>query len=283
MVGFLARGLWGAALAIAAGPAYDGSAMASGSSVSSAGEATYELYYWPGLPGRGEFIRLVLEDAGAAYVDVARLPEEQGGGAGAITRLLRGEHTGHLPLAPPILCHGELTIAQVANICMYLGPRLGLAPADEPGRLAVNQLQLTIADLVGEVHDTHHPIAVGRFYEQQKVAARERAAFFLDQRLPRFLAHFERVLGRNREGAGECLVGAGLSYVDLSLFHVLDGLTYAFPRAFGRNEASIPGLLALRDRVRQRRGIAAYMASDRHLAFNEKGIFRHYPELDLPD
>jgi len=279
----LAWALLGAALAIAAGRAYDGVDMQSGSSASCASEAAYKLYYWPGLPGRGEFIRLVLEDAGAAYVDVARLPTDQGGGAGAITRLLRGEHTGHLPLAPPILCHGELTIAQVANICMYLGPRHGLAPADEPGRLAVNQLQLTIADLVGEVHDTHHPIAVGRFYEQQKAAARERAVFFLDQRLPRFLAHFEKVLGRNREGSGECLVGARPSYVDLSVFHVLVGLAYAFPRAFARNEASIPGLLALRDRVRQRPGIAAYLASERHLAFNEKGIFRHYPELDLPE
>ncbi len=243
---------------------------------------TYALYYWPGLPGRGEFIRLLLEDAGATYVDVARLPEDQGGGAGAITRLLRGEHSGQLPLAPPILCHGELTIAQVANICLYLGPRLGLAPADEAGRLACTQLQLTIADLVGEVHDTHHPIAVGKYYEQQKVAARERAAFFLDQRLPRFLGHFERVLGRNREGDGQQLVGTAISYVDLSLTHVLDGLTYAFPRAFARSEATIPGLLALRERVRERPGIAAYMASDRRLPFNEKGIFRHYPELDVP-
>jgi glutathione S-transferase len=247
-----------------------------------ASEASYELYYWPGLPGRGEFIRLVLEDAGATYVDVARLPEDQGGGAGAITRLLRGEHTGQLPLAPPILRHGELTIAQVANICMYLGPRHGLAPADEPGRLACNQLQLTVADLVGEVHDTHHPIAVGRYYEQQKVAARERAAFFLDQRLPRFLGHFEKVLGRNREGGGRFLVGTSLSYADLSVFHVLEGLAYAFPRAFARNEATIPGLLGLRERVRERPGIAAYLASDRRLPFNEKGIFRHYPELDLP-
>lgn len=246
------------------------------------GDAHYELYYWPGLPGRGEFIRLALEEAGASYVDVARQPEERGGGAGAILRLLRGEASGLLPLAPPILRHGELTIAQVANILLYLGPRHGLSPADEPGRIVANQLQLTIADLVGEIHDTHHPIASGRYYEQQKVAARERAGFFLEQRLPRFLGYFERVLGRNSEGGGQVLVGATLGYVDLSLFHVLEGLAYAFPHAFTRGEAAIPGLLGLRERVRARPRIAAYLASDRRLAFNEQGIFRHYPELDLP-
>jgi glutathione S-transferase len=244
-------------------------------------ETPYELYYWPGLPGRGEFIRLLLEEAGAAYVDVARLPEDRGGGAGAITRLLRGEGSGLLPLAPPILRHGELTIAQVANICLYLGPRHGLAPTDEAGRLAAHQLQLTIADLVGEIHDTHHPIAVGRYYEQQKVAARERAGFFLEQRLPRFLGYFEKVLGRNAAGDGEVLVGGSLGYVDLSMFHVLEGLAYAFPNAYARSEPAIPGLNALRRRIRERPRIAAYLASDRRIEFNERGIFRHYAELDL--
>ncbi len=245
-------------------------------------ETPYELFYWPGLPGRGEFIRLVLEDAGAPYVDVARQPEDQGGGAGSIMRLLRGEGEGLIPLAPPILRDGRLTIAQVANICQYLAPRVGLAPVDEAGRVAANQLQLTIADLVSEVHDTHHPIAVGRYYEEQKVAARQRAEFFLDQRLPRFLGYFEKVLGRNREGEAQQLIGAAISHVDLSLYHVLEGLAYAFPNAFARAATAIPGLLGLRDRVRQRPRLAAYLASDRRLPFNEKGIFRHYAELDLP-
>lgn len=239
----------------------------------------YELFYWPGLPGRGEYVRLVLEDAGAAYVDVARLPEAQGGGASAITRLLRGEHAGLLPLAPPILRDGSRTIAQVANILQYLGPRCGLVPDDETGRVAVNQLQLTIADLVSEVHDTHHPISVGGYYEEQKVAARERAGFFIEQRLPRFLGYFEKVLARN--GGGQ-LVGSAISYVDLSLFHTLEGLAYAFPNAFARGEPAIPGLLALRERVRERPGVAGYLGSPRRLGFNERGIFRHYPELDAP-
>lgn len=239
----------------------------------------YELFYWPGLPGRGEFVRLVLEDAGAPYVDVARLPTEQGGGVAAILRLLRGEHDGLLPLAPPILRAGGLTLAQVANILQFLAPRVGLAPADEAGRLAANQLQLTIADLVSEVHDTHHPISTGRYYEDQKEAARERSAAFLEQRLGRFLGYFEGVLHRN--GDGSQLVGGAISYVDLSLFQVLEGLEYAFPRAFITASAAIPGLLALRERVRQRPRLAAYLGSTRRLAFNESGIFRRYPELDL--
>lgn len=242
-------------------------------------ETLHELFYWPGLPGRGEYVRLCLEDAGTPYVDVARLPEAQGGGASAIMRALRGEHGGLLPLAPPVLRVGALTIAQVANILQYLGPRCGLAPDDEAGRLAVNQLQLTIADLVSEVHDTHHPISVGGYYEEQKVAARERAGFFVEQRLPRFLGYFERVLGRN---GGAQLVGSAISYVDLSLFHTLEGLAYAFPNAFARVSASIPGLLGLRERVRARPRLAAYLGSARRLAFNERGIFRRYPELDLP-
>lgn len=247
-----------------------------------ASEPTYALYYWPGLQGRGEFIRLIFEDAGVPYVDVGRLPDDRGGGAAAITRLLQGEHEGPLPYAPPILRHGARTIAQVAAICRYLAPRVGLAPDDEDGRIAADQLQLTIADLVAEVHDTHHPIALDLYYEDQKDAARARAKSFLERRMPRFLGYFERVLARNAAGGGQQLVGAEISYVDLSLFQVLEGLAYAFPRAFAREEAAIPGLVALRERVRRRPRLAAYLASERRVPFNEKGIFRRYPELDLP-
>jgi glutathione S-transferase len=242
-------------------------------------EPEYELFYWPGLPGRGEYVRLVLEDAGAAYVDVARRPEAEGGGVAAVLRVLRGEGGGLVPFAPPVLRHGARTIAQVANICQYLAPRVGLAPDDEDGRLAAHQLQLTIADLVAEVHDTHHPISTALYYEDQKDAARARAREFCKQRLPKFLGHFERVLARS--GGGQ-LVGGAICYADLSLFHTLEGLEYAFPRAFAAEAAKVPGLLALRERVRARARLAAYLASPRRLAFNEHGIFRRYPELDLP-
>lgn len=242
-----------------------------------ASETPYELFYWPGLQGRGEFVRLMLEDAGAPYIDVARLPVSAGGGVAAITRLLRDEQAGLAPFAPPILRVGELLIAQVANICHFLGPRLGLAPADEAGRLAAHQLQLTISDLVSEVHDTHHPLSTGRYYEDQKDAARERARDFREQRLPKFLAYFNKTLERS---GGRQLVGDAITYPDLSLFQVLEGLAYAFPAAAARETAKVPALLALRDRVRERPRLAAYLASDRRIPFNETGIFRRYPELD---
>jgi glutathione S-transferase len=236
----------------------------------------YELYYWPGIQGRGEFIRLALEDAGARYVDVAR----GDGGVKAIARVLRGEgFEGPLPFAPPVLKHGPLVIAQVANILHYLAPRIGLAPSGEAAQHHALQLQLTIVDLVAEVHDTHHPVSTALYYEDQKPEARRRSASFVSQRLPKFLGYFERALARNGEGTQ--LLGDALSYVDLSLFQVVEGLRYAFPRAMALAEPTAPKVVALRDRVAERPRLAAYLASPRRLAFNESGIFRRYPELDL--
>lgn len=236
----------------------------------------YELFYWPGIQGRGEFIRLALEDAGARYVDVARGPE----GVKAIARVLHGEgFEGAPPFAPPVLRHGPLVIAQVANILHYLAPRIGLAPGGEAAQQQALQLQLTIADLVAEVHDTHHPVSTALYYEDQKPEARRRAASFVAQRLPKFLGYFERALHRN--GDGTRLLGGAVSYVDLSLFQVVEGLRYAFPRAMALAERKVPAVVALRDRVAERPNIAAYLSSPRRLAFNESGIFRRYPELDL--
>ena len=242
----------------------------------------FELYYWPGLQGRGEFVRLILEDAGAGYVDVARLPPSEGGGPQAIVRMMKEARGPLPPRAPPILKDGELVLAQTATICAYLAEQSGLAPKDEAGRLHARQLQLTIADLVTEAHDTHHPIATGRYYEEQKKEAHERATYFRQERMPKFLGYFERVLQENPQAPGQHLVGDGFTYVELSLFQVLEGLRYAFPNAFKRLEPQIPGLLALRDRVAARPRIAAYLKSERRLPFNEQGIFRHYPELDEP-
>lgn len=247
--------------------------------MSDASSATYRLYYWPFLQGRGEFIRLAFEEAGVPYVDVARLPADQGGGVQAIQRVLQGGGGALRPFAPPILKVGDLVLAQVASILQYVGPRLRLVPEDEAGRIAVNQLQLTIADLVAEVHDTHHPIGSSLYYEDQKPEAKRRAASFLSQRMPKFLGYFEGVLQQN---GGEHLIGADLTYADLSMFQVLSGLAYAFPSGFAGVAPSIPGLLALRDRVAARPRIAAYLASERRLPFNENGIFRRYPELDAP-
>jgi glutathione S-transferase len=240
----------------------------------------YELVYWPILQGRGEFVRLALEDAGADYVDLARLPAEEGGGMEAVLSHVRGQQPGLPPLAPPILRHGQLLLAQTANILLYLGPRLGLAPEDEPGRLAANQLQLTVEDLMSEVHATHHPIATSKYYEEQKAESLQAAADFCKDRLGKFLGYFERVLQHN---GGQHLVGSAVSYPDLSLFQILSGLEYAFPRALDAVRPEIPGLSALAERVAARPRLAAYLKSDRRIPFNEHGIFRRYPELDLQE
>ncbi len=236
----------------------------------------YELYYWAGIQGRGEFVRLALEEAGADYVDVAR----EAGGEGKMRRLLDGQEVEHPPFAPPFLRTGELLLTQTANILFYLGPHLDLAPAEEAGRLWAHQLQLTIADLVDEVHDTHHPIASSLYYEDQRPEAQRRTADFLKSRAPKFLGYFEKVLARNKAGDAH-LVGAKLSYPDLSLFQIVAGLRYAFPRAMARLEPKYPRVVALHDRVATRPKIAAYLASKRRIAFNQHGIFRHYPELDI--
>jgi glutathione S-transferase len=234
---------------------------------------TYELYYWPTIQGRGEFVRLALEQAGVPYVDVARRPK----GMAAMMKLLEGGGNDLQPFAPPFLKSGDLVIAQTATILAYLGPRHGLVPGEEMSQLRAQQLQLTIADLVAEAHDTHHPIAGSLYYEDQKREARRRSSVFVEERIPKYLGYLERVLDRN---GGEHFVGNAVSYVDLSTFQVLAGLEYAFPNALARLARRIPLLRQLRDEVALQPRIAAYLASDRRLPFNEQGIFRHYPELD---
>jgi glutathione S-transferase len=235
----------------------------------------YELYYWPSIQGRGEFVRLALEEAGVDYDDVARRE------AGAMFRLLDGTKVATPPFAPPFLKAGRLLIGQTANILLFLGARHGLAPSSEAGRLWTHQLQLTVTDLVAEVHDTHHPISTNRYYEEQKAEARLRTRDFLKERLPKFLGYFERVVTANRKGKGH-LVGARIAYVDLSLFQLVAGLRYAFPRAMKRVERDYPRVVALHDHVERRPRIAAYLNSNRRIPFNEDGIFRRYKELDAP-
>ncbi len=238
----------------------------------------YELYYWPSIQGRGEFVRLALEEAGVGYVDVAR---EKGAGRGvkALTAMLGSAAAPHIPFAPPFLRDGDIVVSHVANILHYLGPKLGLAPKDEPQRLFALGLQLTIADFVAEVHDTHHPIGANLYYEDQKDEARARAAAFLESRLPKYLGYFERVLNDNPAGPAYAVANA-LSTVDLSLFQVWAGMSYAFPRAFTGAAKTWPALAYLTEAVGKRPNVARYLASDRRIPFNELGIFRRYPELD---
>ena len=232
----------------------------------------YELYYWPGIQGRGEYVRLALEEAGADYADVARSER----GMAAMMKMMEAGK-GTPPFAPPFLKAGKLVIGPTANILLYLGSRHGLAPSAEAGRLWVHQLQLTIADLVLEIHDTHHPLGPSLYYEDQRGPAKKRSAEFWEERVPKYLGYFEELL----EGSsGAYVTGRRLTYVDLSLFQIVAGLRYAFPKRMKAFERDIPGLVGLHDRVAGRPNIKAYLASDRRIAFNEDGIFRHYKELD---
>jgi glutathione S-transferase len=244
-------------------------------------QTEYTLYYWPGIQGRGEFVRLTLEAAGATYRDIAREPEDQGGGPGAIRDVLEGLDGQQPPaFAPPVLEVDGSTYAQTANICQFLGRRHGLAGTSQQELHRVHQVQLTVHDCLTEAHDTHHPISIAEYYEDQKDAARRRAAFFVEQRIPKFLGHFDAVLGYTD---GPFLLGEDLSYGDLAVFQLLEGLNYAFPRGYRRGADSLNDLAALREAVSQQPGVKAYLDSDRRIPFNEKGIFRHYPELDLSD
>lgn len=233
----------------------------------------YELYYWPNIQGRGEFVRLALEEAGASYVDVAR----RRGGEERLVAILGSARQAYPPFAPPFLKAGRLMIAQTANILHHLGQRHGLAPKNEQGRLWVHQLQLTIADFVDEVHNTHHPIASALYYDEQRREAKRYSREFWNGRPQKYLGYFERVLDRS---GGPWLLGRRLSYADLSLFQLVAGLRYAFPKRMRRLERTIPGVVAVHDAVSERKRIAAYLASSRRIPFNEYGIFRHYKELD---
>lgn len=231
----------------------------------------YKLWYWPGIQGRGEFVRLALEAGGIEYRDMAREQSDEALLADLNARV------GRTPFAPPYLDTGETVIAQVANILLYLGERHHLAPGALADRLWLNQLQLTIADLVAEAHNVHHPVATGAYYHKQKAEAARAAEGFRAERMPKFLGHFEDAANAND---GDWVAGTRWTYADTSLFQVVEGLRYAFPRRMAAIEGDYPALIALHDRVAQLPGVAAYLASDRRIPFNEDGIFRHYPELD---
>jgi glutathione S-transferase len=232
----------------------------------------YQFYYWPEIQGRGEFVRLALEDAGAAYDDVAR----KAGGMNKMMAMMSGRDK-HPPFAPPFLKVGKLVVAHVAEILFYLGPRLKQAPRDEVSRLWLHQLQLTVTDFVKEIHDTHHPLGGELYYEDAKPEAKRFTENFLAERAPKYLGYFETVL---KKSGGAYALGRKVTYMDLSLFQLVEGLRYAFPKAMRRIERAVPRVVAVRDKVAERERIKKYLASPRRIPFNEMGVFRHYPELD---
>lgn len=232
---------------------------------------TYDLWYWPTIQGRGEFVRLALEGAGIPYRDCAREK-----GSDALIAHMKAL-SGRTPFAPPFLEIDGFAIAQVAGILLYLGERHGLAPSNIADRMWLHQLQLTIADMVAEAHNVHHPVEVMAYYDEQKDEAKRAAKQFRGARMPKFLSHFERAIGAN---AGDWLIDHRPTCADYSLFQLVEGLRYMFPKRMAALEPDHPRLMALHDRVKLEPGIKAYLASDRRIAFNEDGIFRHYPELD---
>jgi glutathione S-transferase len=239
----------------------------------------YEFFYWPEIQGRGEFVRLALEDAGADYIDVARGLESEGLGVPAMLALMRGEGTSHFPFAPPFVRDGDVIVSHTAAILFYLGERIGLAPTDEDGRLWTHQIQLTITDIVKEAYNSHHPIDEDKWFHEQKVEAIARATVFRRDRMPKFLGWFERILEANPTGA-QHLVGDSVTYADLSLFQLVEGLHFAFPLASERELVRLPRVTKLHQEMAKRPRLKAYLASERRVSFKETGIFRRYPELD---
>ena len=239
----------------------------------------YEFYYWPMIQGRGEVVRLALEEAGANYIDVARSDEEQEDNRAAILAILQDTNLERPPFAPPFLSDNGLIIAQAAAILQYLAPRINLIGTEEAERVFAHQIQLTVTDFLMEVHDTHHPLASALYYEDQVEEAKKRSANFIEMRIPKYLEYFEKILNNNKSNSG-WLISDKLTYPDLSLFQIIEGLNYAFPNAFSKIGKNYPKTLALREGVRNRPNTAAYLASNRRIPFNTKGVFRHYPELD---
>ncbi|KAJ2989690.1 hypothetical protein NUW58_g3345 [Xylaria curta] len=257
----------------------------------SAKDVSYELIYWPGIPGRGEFIRLALEEGGADYTDTAHTEKGMERTLAQIDDKNVGDDHNPPPLAPPILRHGDLVISQTPNILLYLGPRLGLVPTaegedgDPDAVYRINALALTALDgLSNEVHDCHHPIASGLYYEDQKEESLRRSRDFVTNRLPKFLGYFERVLEGKASGDGPWLYGGQLTYADLVLFQAIDGVTFAFPKAVSAAQTSgkYMRVFQLYDTVAERPRVKTYLASKRRQKYSQ-GIYRYYPELDLAE
>ncbi|KAK5109187.1 hypothetical protein LTR62_007272 [Meristemomyces frigidus] len=252
--------------------------------------AQYELLYHPGIPGRGEFIRLAFEAKGVAYTDVAN---EQKDGYSTVQAVCMNKGTESVDGNPPVfsspalripgagLDGQALVIAQTPNILWYLGEKLGLVPDDEGGKYHVQQVALTALDLTNETHDTHHPLAVMQYYEDQKEAALAKAKDVRENRIPKYLSYFSRVLEHNApHGKRKFLVGSYLTYADTTVWQVLNGLLFAFPKEMEARRKEFPALFEeLYPAVQEVEGIRQYLASERRLAYSS-GVFRYYPELD---
>lgn len=235
---------------------------------------SYTLYYWPSIPGRGEFVRLVLEALGAPYRDVAREESVEEGSA-LVQKMRQQAPFARRHFAPPLLEGDGVVLSQTPVICSWLGERHGLIPDGEQARVEGRVWQATIADIVNEVHALHHPIATSLYFEDQREEARRATREFCEERLDTWLEHLEGGISEE----GPFLFGATLSHVDCALFQLVRGLRYALPGPMQARHTNIPRLSALCEAVAAQDRIARYLESARCIPFNEDGIFRHYPEL----
>ncbi|KAI0012376.1 glutathione S-transferase protein-like protein [Xylariaceae sp. FL0662B] len=245
--------------------------------------APYELIYYTGVPGRGEHVRLMFEEAGAPYEDTQFLSFDKA--RETVTHWLgAGGHGNPKYFAPPLFKHGDLVMSQTPNILLYLGPKLGLAGSREDDVYRVNALALTALDgLCNEVHDSHHPIAVMLPYEDQKEESLRRSQYWIKNRLLTHLEYWQKALVGDKETGGPWLLGTTLTYADLVLFQCLDGTTYAFPNAMkqARESGKYDRVFELWEAVKARPNIAAYLGSNRRQKYQDWGIYRHYPDNDL--
>jgi len=252
----------------------------------------YELLYHPGIPGRGEFIRLAFEAAGVPYTDVAN---DQKNGYDTVRKICMNQQEESIDGNPPVFCppclrvpgagqdgKSALVISQTPNILFYLGERIGMVPeGDEVAKYYVNQVALTALDLNNEVHDTHHPIAVMKYYEDQKDESLKKATDVRENRIPKYLSYFNRVLKHNQpSGNGKYLVGDRLTYADTTVWQLLDGCFFAFPKEMAARTKEYPDLLVtFYENIKTEHGVKEYLRSERRLKYS-MGVFRHYPELD---
>ena len=194
--------------------------------------------------------------------------------------LLHGEGTSHIPFAPPFLRDGGVIVSHAAAILLYPG-RADRTRANRRRTGAYGRTRYrAITDIVAEVYNSHHPIDADKWFHEQKDAAIARAAVFRRDRMPKYsFGWFERLLAANPAGVDH-LVGGFVTYADLSLFQLVEGLRFAFPLASERTLARLPRVTALHKAMAERPRLKAYLASERRVPFKETGIFRRYPELD---
>nr|ACM44934.1 sigma-class glutathione S-transferase [Laternula elliptica] len=215
------------------------------------------LYYWPGFKGRAEFVRLVFEEAGIPYLESNQ---------GVADSIIKGEIGGYPVMMPPVVAKGDFRLGQTQMICQYLAGKYGLAPKGEEDKIHAEQVCASMYDYLTEGYGAFHGAKPGVKYADQKEEAQRYIDRVVQQRLPRYLKHFETVLAANTAGTG-FLFGDSISHADLALFHIMNATEFQFPEVY-KSADYIPLLKAHRDRIASRPNIVAYTQSERCKPFS---------------